>query len=191
MTTLGMIVTQMALCLGAALLIGAFFGYLYARAKSKEYYEHKIDALQEMCEAKKEEAEALKTQFGKLEIENSKLQEECEQYEELLVQCRTHEEELMTQLDVTKQENESLRQSLEAYEAKQAKSDEEESYKLLEKLTEIKTLLKTEASNMAQGLKEEIIHEIDKAEELVKNSDNTGKINTLIHTILGKFKPKK
>jgi len=75
MGTMEIIITKMALCLLAALLIGLFFGYIFARRKAKEFFEHKIDALEELCEAKKSESNELKTKYGNMEIEMLRLKD--------------------------------------------------------------------------------------------------------------------
>jgi chromosome segregation ATPase len=178
------IIAEMALCLLAALLIGALFGYLYARAKSKERYEDKIDALQELCESKRKESEQLKTAFGRLEVDNNKLIEENEHIENLLVECREKEEELLTQLDILVQENESLHQKL-----KQCPDEESVTKEmLLDKISDIKKTVADLGSDLEDEIKAEIKEGIEEVEKLVEKEVENKKVMGYLSTLFGKIK---
>jgi uncharacterized membrane protein YraQ (UPF0718 family) len=186
MSNLQIIIAEMALCLLAMLLIGALFGYLYGRARSKERYEDKVDALQELCESKRKESEQLKTAFGKLEIDNNKLIEENEHIENLLVECREKEEELLTQLDMLVQENESLHQKLKKC------SDESSVTKemLLETILQIKEAVTETKPDLDSEMKQEIKEGIEKVEELIEKETDNKKAAGYLNTLFSKLKPK-
>ena len=187
MATMGVIVTEMILCLLVALLIGALFGYLYGRSSTRERYENKIDALQELCESKRKESEAIKERFGKLEIENAKLEEEAQRCEELLVECREKEEEMLRQIDVIVQENESLQQKLSYVTEKE--EDEGERTSLLEEIGTIKKLLEEHSAQISSEVREEIVEELSKAEKMVREGAKKGKIGLTLQSLFGKIKP--
>jgi chromosome segregation ATPase len=183
MATMGVIVTEMALCLILALLTGALFAYLYAKASAKSYYEDKIDALQELCESKRKEADRVKEQYGKLEIKNAELEEEAERCEELLVKCREKEEEMLTQLDVIAQENESLQQKLNNLDP-HANSHEA----VVEELNKLKKLLNEKDTGLTAKIKEDLTEDLNRAEEMLKEGVGTGKIASFLQSLFGKFK---
>lgn len=193
MSTTEIIITEMSGCLVAALLLGALFGYLFTKARSREYYENKIDALEELCESKKEEAERIKAAYGNLEIENSRLQEENEEYEQLLLKCRTSEEDLLTQLDVIAQENESLRQEIENLKQQphaQVDEDQIEAEVALEKLKELREVLISKAENMKEEIKSQVSEEIDKAEETMQKGVSGSKLFAFVNKLFGKINRK-
>lgn len=187
MSTIQVIIAEMALCLLAALLIGALFGYLYTRARSKERYEDKIDALQELCESKRKESEQLKIAFGKLEIENSKLHDENEHIEKLLVKCRENEEELLTQLDMLVQENESLEHKLKNC----ADESDITNDMLLKKISQMKEELLKEGPTLGNELKNEIKEGIEHVEQLVTTEAPKRKVMEYLGALFGKLRPQR
>ena len=184
MATMGVIVTEMALCLLAALGIGAFFAYFYAKSSAKAYYEDKIDALQELCESKRKEAEAIKEQYLKLEIESAKNEEEAKRCEALLVACREKEEALLTQLDLIAQENASLQQKLDTLDP-----DSSGHEVLAKEIAELKKMLDVKHTDLTAKIKDELMEDLTKAEKMLKEGVKTGKITSFIQTILGKIRP--
>ncbi len=185
MTTMGIIIAKMALCLIAALLVGLLFGYLFARARTKERYEDKIDALEELCENKKEEARRYKELYGKKELEANTLHEEIEKHEELLVTCKKREEELMTQLDLLVEENGALQEKLS-----QAEAQDEDGSEIVAKIEQMMQTLEEEGPRLASELKKELKEDLQEAREMVQNGTKNGKIAKLLDTIAGKFRRK-
>ncbi len=189
MSNMAVIVSEMALCLLAALAIGALFGYLFSRAKNREHYENKIDALEELCESKRQESEYLKENYGKLEIEKNRLVEENEHCEELLVKCRENEEQLLTQLDMLVQENESLTQKLKQYQENSQNGEPDR--ELLQKLSDIKAALSNSAAEISDTLKKEVHEEIEKVEKALSGGEKKQNILSYLNTLLGKVKQRK
>ena len=193
MSNMQIIIAEMTGCLVAALLLGALFAYLFAKARSREYYENKIDALEELCESKKEEAQRFKAAYGNLEIENSRLQEEKGEYEQLLLKCRTSEEDLLTQLDVIAQENASLRQEIENLKQQpQAQTDRDqiEGEVALEKLKELKEVLHSKAEYLKEEIKNQVSEEIDQAEERMQKGVSGSKLFSFVNKVFGKINRK-
>ncbi len=195
MTTLGIVVTEMALCLLAALVMGLFFGYLYAKAKTKEYFENKIDALEELCEAKRVEASELKTRYGNMEIEITKLQEKCANDEKIIENCKEKENEMLAQLELLAEKNEKLQQNLNEMEAEQKQAKQEAFVKIdgsevLNKIDEIAHLLKDKTKTLTHEVKQEIVEEVQeiKKELSSDSAENSNKVVTILQNIMKKLK---
>jgi septal ring factor EnvC (AmiA/AmiB activator) len=185
MTTMGIIITEMALCLLAALLIGLFFGYLYAKVKGKEFYEDKIDALEELCEAKKHEASDLKARYGNMEIEIAKLHEQKTKNEKIIQKCREKEEEMLAQLELLAEKNDKLEQSLANVDSKVPVLNKDE---IIQKIDEIKKLLEEKREVITEEVQKEIIQEVEELKEEIKNEENSSKIVTFLQNIIKKIK---
>ncbi len=141
MTEMEIIVTKMALCLLGALLIGLFFGYLYTKRKTKEMYEDKIDALEELCEANKTESKELKNKYGSMEIDMLRLKDINKEYEETLEKNKKSIEEYESKLEECGKSEEKVAALEELYESKKREVEElkkqyEKSDSEIEKLKE-------------------------------------------------------
>jgi uncharacterized membrane protein YraQ (UPF0718 family) len=186
MAVMGVIVTEMVFCLVAALAIGALFAYFYAKASARAFYEDKIDALQELCESKREEAEKIKALYSKLEIENARLDEEAVRCEELLTQCRENEEELLAQLDVIAQENASLQEKM-----RYSQSAQSDVSGLIEQISALKKSIEQKNGDLDENIKAEVTRDLDEAEQMLREGKKHSKITALMQMILGKIKPDK
>ncbi|RUM68171.1 MAG: hypothetical protein DSZ05_01495 [Sulfurospirillum sp.] len=115
---------KMALCLVAALLLGMFFGYLYTRRKTKEMYEDKLDALEELCESKKSETHELKTKYGSMEVDMLRLQEINKEHEETILEKQKVIEEQEEKLASCKQSDEKISALENMYESKKSEAEQ-------------------------------------------------------------------
>jgi septal ring factor EnvC (AmiA/AmiB activator) len=184
MTTIGIIITEMALCLLAALLIGLFFGYLYAKVKGKEFYEDKIDALEELCEAKKLEASELKARYGNMEIEIAKLYEQRTRDEKIIENCKVKEEEMLAQLELLADKNDKLEQSLANINTNVPVFNKDE---IIQKIDEINKLLTEKREVITEEVQKEIIKEVEELKDEIKNEENSSKIVTFLQNIIKKI----
>lgn len=155
---MGIIISKMVLCLAVALLIGLIFGYLLARARSKEYYEKKIDTLEELCESKKEEAKELKTKYGNMEVDIIRLKDQCKEYEETISACKKREENEQAVFEKKKDEiRAECEKEKEAIAAEYKQKEEQETAKFKNKEKELIT--------ECEKKRDEILDEYKKREE--------------------------
>jgi len=149
MSAMGIIISKMVLCLLAALLIGFVFGLLFIRARTKEYYEDKIDALEELCEAKKQESAELRTKYGNMDVEMSRLKENLSEEEEKLTALQKRNTEYETKLQEKEEEIELLEKKIETL---QQEKEQEIGAKVAEREKEITEALTQEFEEKEKSL---------------------------------------